>query len=422
MNKSPLIRNFGTENNYRIGILFLFWPIIALILSLKNYRTNWSKNVFWMFCVFFGLTFVISTFGGDSERYALDLYRYASYDFKLKHLLDRLYTGGSLDIFQPIITFLVAKVTQSPKILMGVFGIFFGYFYSRNLWFIFENVNGKISKQLIIFIATFALINPIWNINGFRWYTAAHVFLFGVLPYIVLQDKSKLLLSLVMSVLIHFSFFYMVLIFALYYFCGNRIHIYFWLFILSSFVIELDLSFIRNSLQSLPMIFHERIDSYTNEDYALGVSERLQNVNWYIKYYQKVLSWIVYAFAIFIYSTERVNLKSDNNLYRLFTFSLLVYSAANISSNMPSGGRFITVANLFIFAFIILFISKNYSLKSKVYNAIKYFSVPLASVFIIVSIRKAFDYLSFITIFGNPLLAFLDNDSIALIEFIKQLL
>ena len=79
------------NSNLRSGgsaiILFLIWPFAALIVAFKNHKQAWSKNLFWLFCIFFGYTFVIAQSGGaDSDRYAQKFLEFAHNDIKLHDL------------------------------------------------------------------------------------------------------------------------------------------------------------------------------------------------------------------------------------------------------------------------------------------------------------------------------------------------
>lgn len=418
-NKIPRIIDKRNEALYYIN--FLIWPFGIMLASLKRWDRPWSKNVFWLFCIFFGLTFIIAKEGGaDSDRYTQLFIQYANSDLSLKELWSSFYSESSysIDIVSPIITFLVSRITDNPTILFTVFGLIFGYFYSRNIWYVLNKINGKLTGIIILFILAFALFNPIWNINGFRMNAAAQIFLFGTLPYL-LEGKSKRLIWSGVAILVHFSFLFPVAILILFGFLRNRLDIYLVFFIATSFIKEIDLQYVQSVLSYLPDFFQSRISGYTNTEYAESINIANQSLNWYLPFAGKGISWIIYIMTLFTYFFCRNFLRNRQELMTLFCFSILLYGFSNISSLVPSGSRFISVANTFMFAFIIIFISEFPKIKGLFF--VKAISVPLLLLYCIVKIRVGMDFYGLMTLFGNPIFAAFDSDPVPLIMGIKRL-
>jgi hypothetical protein len=178
-------------------IFWLIWPLGAFLSTLSNYRTVTAKFVFWIFCVYIGLTFVvpINTEGAaDSARYASELAVFHSMPFSFQNLWDSFYnSSANVDIYQGLVTWIVAFFTGDPRWLFALFAAVFGYFYAQNLWMIFDRIEIRNSLILSLFILGMALINPIWNINGARMWTAAQIFLFGCLLFFLRNEKKGLL-------------------------------------------------------------------------------------------------------------------------------------------------------------------------------------------------------------------------------------
>lgn len=424
----------GTVHNRSIGIYsnriegfyyylgFLLWPLGAVLVSLRNWEKPWSRNVFWFFCLFFGFTFIIAEEGGaDSERYASLLLSYSNSDWTLNELWNSFYAENSsnVDIAQPLLTFLVSRVTDNPVILFMVFGLIFGYFYSRNLWYVLSRIKGNLTPVLLLFLLTFGLLNPIWNLNGFRMWTAAQMFVFGTLPYL-LERKSSNLPWAMASVFMHFSFLFPVLILFVFILVKNRLTLYLGFFIISAFIKELDLELVRSSLSFLPGMFQARVTAYTNSDYAEAVMLASQTVNWYVPFSEVGIKWAIYLMAISAYFFHKNILKSQQSLLTIFSFSLLLYGWANIFSLVPSGGRFITLASVFMFVFFILSYSIISPLKySKVLFMI---SLPFLFLYIIVSMRIGMDFCGISALIGNPISASIFQEHTPLIEVFKGLL
>ena len=399
------------EAFYYLG--FLVWPFGVLLAGLKHWDRPWTKNVFWLFCIFFGYTFIIakdSIGSADSARYAQILTEYSHSSMSFGVLWKSFYSQGSsyIDIAQPILTYAVSCFTENPHILFAVFALIFGYFHSRNIWCVLEGTKGNITFFNLFFLLSFILLNPIWSINGFRMWTAAQIFLYGTLPYLLYGNSRRLVWSGV-SMLFHFSFLLPITILLIFILLKNRLTIYLTFFIFTSFIKEIDLQSIHSYLSFLPAVFQSRLSGYTNVDYAESLSTASQALNWYLPLASKGLAWITYILTLFIYFFCRKFLKNRQELMNMFCFSLLFYSFANVFSLVPSGGRFLNVASTFMFAFFILFISK--SPKMEGLGFIKIISIPLLTLFCIVMLRSGMDYMSLDTIIGNPIFATLETIS-----------
>lgn len=421
------IENIGPGSRSRnrliacLSVVFALWPFGSLFLSFKHWKTFWAKNLFWLFCVYFGFTFIVDPTGeADSARYSQELHDFSQSDLTLSGFRNSFYSSEStyVDIVQPMVTFTVSRFTDDPKILFAVFGLIFGFFYSRNIWYVLSKLQGKISYLLLVFIIVFILLNPIYNINGFRMSTAMHVFLYGTLPYLFDGNKKRLFWSF-FSIFFHFSLFLPVVILCFYMVFGNKLNLFFWFFVFAYFFSELNLQFIRDSLSYLPGIFRTRLESYLGEDYVQTLAESAASSNWYLIYYLKLKSWVLFAFSILVFMKARNILKSRPEFMNLFCFSLIMCGSAKILSSLPSGGRFGVIGNLFMFSFFILFFSEYR--KIKFLKELQIISIPVLFLFIVVSIRIGFDYMGLSTIFGNPLSSIIIKNDVSLIEGIKGL-
>jgi hypothetical protein len=400
---------------------FMIWPFGVMVDAVNNWKKPYSRDVFWLFCIFFGFTFVIAEEGGaDSDRYAKLFIEYAHSDMSLSLLWHSLYSSGSdsVDIASPLITYLVSRLTDNPRYLFTVFGLIYGYFYSRNIWYVLGKIKGNFTIVVLVYILAFALLIPLWSINGFRMWTAAQIFLYGAFPFLMEGDKKRLIWALI-SVFFHFSFSYPLVILFLYILFGNKMNIYFSFFIITSFLNELNLDFVRSSLSFLPDVFQSRITGYTNTDYIQYTKESNQELNWYVAYAVKGIKWASYIIVLFTFLRCKKVLFERRDLTRLFSFTLLFFGFANIFSLLPSGGRFVIVAELFLFAFFIFLITTWPGIKWS--YQIQVLCIPFLMLYFIYQIRLGMDFFSLMTICGNPLLAAVSPDPFPLINGIRSL-
>lgn len=219
-----------------IWTVFLLSPIVSLFMALKNYRAPWVKNVFWAFIVFYGFNFVIYDEMMDANRYAEKLSTLHHTEVSLSNFFNLFLSdeeSSYLDIAGPITTFLVSRFTENSSVLFGVYATIFGFFYSRNIWFLLDRTTGRIKPAAMILFIVVCLIVPFWSINGFRFWTASQVFIFGMLPYLFIEKKLRYFLIASSSVLFHFSFFLPLIIVFFSYAYTKNLTILFYAFLAS---------------------------------------------------------------------------------------------------------------------------------------------------------------------------------------------
>jgi hypothetical protein len=403
-------------------LTFFIWPLGIMLTSFSNWRKPWAKNIFWIFCIFFGYTFIIANEGGaDSDRYARLFLEYARSKYSFVELVKSFYSESSsyVDVASPIISYLVSRFTNNPSILFAVFGLIFGYFHSRNIWILLERIKGNYSFIIVLYLITFMLLNPIWNINGFRMWTAAQIFLYGTLQFFINKRKEGLAWAFV-SILFHFSFLFPIGILGAYIFLKNRINLYFSLFIITSFIKEIDLNWARSMLLYLPEIFHTKIINYTNVEYAEVVNSIRESLNWHIAFADTAIQIAVYLTMIYVFVFAKDALKRKSYLEDIFCYILLFYAGANIFSFIPSGYRYISVVNIFVFSFLIILLSLYPNLKG--FSVVRLLSVPLLLFYCIIMIRMGMDFYSMMTLIGNPIVAVFQDADTPIIEIIKRVL
>ncbi len=406
-------------------LLFLLWPFFAIIFAINNYKAIWAKDIIWLFVIFYGFTMTIHNVGeetNDANRYRDKFISMSAKEINYEVIIATFYNEEeqSVDILETIIIFLLSRATNSYHILFAIFGLIFGYFYSRNIWYLIDRTGIRILPVNIPIIFTFAFIVGFWGITGFRFWTATHMFLYGALPFLF-EGKKKYLLVSGLSVFMHFSYLLPLGILLIYIFAGNHTKLYFFLFIGTFFIKELDLTQVGDLLtNNLPKIFLPKVKTYVNVDYAEVLADSFINASWFIKVYYLALKWSVVSFLAVIFLTGQQFLSGNKNHNSLFSFTLLLYSVANVFSLVPSGGRFIILSNLFAVAFIFFYVQ--YAPRSKAIKRIIPFAVPALALFCIVSIRMAFDTMGFFSLLGNPIMTMFINVDITVLEVFKSVL
>lgn len=415
----------GEKSGFYSVLLFICWPLLSLAAALKNYRKPWSKNIFWAFCVFYGFTFAIGaeSLGKDITGYISSYQEMYGHSMSINQVISYFAQSGEIDILSLLISYVLSRFTDSAAILTMVYGAIFGFFLSRNIWFLLNRMKGKLLPISLLLLTCFFLINPIWNLNGFRMWTAAHVFIYGLLLFMI-EGKWKGAGIAALSILVHYAFIVPVCLLIAYVVLGNRLTIYFVFFAVTFFISEINLEILNEAIDAYaPQIVQERTAGYRSEAYveSYRAEEEDTNKNWYVELYGKAFKWVVVGFLSVLFFRGRDFFDKNKEWLRLYSFILLFYGVANLMSSIPSGGRYIAVVNLGALSLIIYFI-QNY--KFDVYmKRFLWAALPALLLFIIVSFRFGLYSMSPTSMFGNPLIAlFISGDYISLNDVLKMLI
>lgn len=403
--------------------LFLIHPFLAFLLALRNLRHRHANNILWLFTAFIGLTWAMrdgST--ADSVRY---MEKVSILHLSSESFLQYYTASGEIDFFSLAITYFVASFTENGHILMIFQGLVFGFFFSRNMTFVFKQLKGDLKLISIILFLTFFVVVPIWNFNGFRFWTAAHVFLYGLLPYFFDGKKKSLFWCFITPFVFHYAFIVPVLILSLFLVLKNKVNLYFGFFVFSLLFTELDLQQFNTYVdQYVPQQFQERSQSYRSEasferaQEASEVSVFSGEKSWHAILYRKGLTWSMYAFVFYYFFRRKLLQAIHPRMIYILSFVLLFFAFANILANLPSGGRYLSVVSLFTLAFVT--INTQNSIGDKLSKTINWATAPLLVFFFIVSVREALYFFSVTTIIGNPFVAlFTIGDNINLDSLIK---
>jgi hypothetical protein len=409
------------ERHYGKYLVSLIWPFGWMIVAFRYYRSGWAKNVFWLFCIFFGLTFIIAADSpgtADSARYARWLLEMHGHDITLKQFLGTLYSTDTnySDVVQPLITYIISRFTDNPRILFVVFAAIFGYFYSRNTWFVLERTEGGVTFIMMVFMLTLLLLNPIWNIGGFRMWTAANVFVYGTFIYLV-QGKWTGMVWVFVSIMFHFSFFLPVLVLVLFIISGKSLMLGYLIFVVSYFITELPVSRSGEILNYFPDVFRLKLAGYSDLDYIQQIGDAVGQLNWYVVYADRLMKFTILILTSAIYFFGMNPIRERKELTNIFGYAMFLYGFANLANLLPSGYRFIILANIFMFSYFIWVISFNPNIR--ILKPLFIISIPVLILSDLLSLRIGLEAASIISIIGNPVIAILSFNSIPLITLIN---
>lgn len=402
-------------------IYFFILPVLGVYVSVKNFRQIQNPNILWAFVVFFGFTFAIGTENQNSDivRYAMNLKTLYHQSFSFEEAIAYFVKSGEADVVRILIALVLSRFTDSTIALTTVYALIFGYFFSRNMFYLLNQFEGKIQSWTWVLFIAFFLIVPYWNINGFRFWTATHIFIFGLLPYIY-ERKKKFLWFCFVPLLFHFSFVTPLLIILVYRIFPKNLTLLFVFFVLTSFINQLEIGFIKNTIASIaPSIYVEQTDAYLVEGKveSLRSGTMYAHKNWYSVWYIKALAISIFISFSFIYFQHKKKEILSSSQFTLFGFALFFYACANLLSSFPSGGRFVMVGSLICYFLIVVVYQNVFTQFQR--QTMYYVNFPFIVLFIIVCIRKGFYFNSLTTVFGNPILSLFITDHFALNDVIK---
>lgn len=410
------------SNQQRSMLLFLLSPFVSLIVSFKDWKSTKFINILWAFIVFYGFTFAIGNESSNSDiiRYKTELERISVKPINTwDAAVDYFNYTGEVDFLRTIIAVVLSNFTSSQSVLTAVYAFIFGFFYTRNVGFILSLLKGKVSLVTATLVLTYCVIIPFWSLGGFRFWTAAHMFLYGVFPFLFHGNKKRLIFC-ILTLAVHFSFVIPLVILLMFLLSGNFYKFYFILFIASFFITEID-----------PVVLNSYVEAYLPESILTRTSqyrdaENIQEFRsttgggkvWYALWYVKVLNYTVLGLLIYMYSQVIKMSKPDGVLLKSFSFVLLFLAVSNITSTFPSGGRFNYIGNCLAIVFFVYYLGQ-YASDGKSERNFKW-ALPFLFFFLFISFRTSLYSLSISTIFGNPLIGlFTINENVSLNDLIK---
>jgi len=392
-------------------------------MSFGNYRASWAKNILWAFIIFFGFTFAISKESGsaDINRYIQEYAALFGRPMTMDDAIAYYDQRGELDMARTVIAVTLSRFSNSPVLITTVYALIFGFFYSRNVVYLLQQLQGPLSKWSWLLFIAFALVVPFWLINGFRFWTATHIFIYGVLPYLY-EGKHKKLIFVPLAVLFHFSYLIPLISVATFFLVPKRLGFLILVFLGTVVYNEINVQWLANYVEQTeeekiieranPYIAQERVEAFRKGELSSG------QVNWYVTWYKKGINYMILASFLLIYGLQRTKRLLTKPLHTTFAFALWFYSFANILSTIPSGGRFLSVAQLLALFLILILYQNHYR---KLFTRYVFpVSLPVLLLFIVVAIREGFYYMSVATVFGNPVTAIIGlGEHLALNDLIK---
>ncbi|MFS2709659.1 EpsG family protein [Bacteroides xylanisolvens] len=353
------------------AILFILNPFISAIFSLKVIRDGVSHRFLYLWFLIFGIGFCAISEVADSFRYVEKFmiehnYTWSQYMMEINEYFT--FESNIKDIYTLTVNFFVGRFTNNYHWTYFIYAAVFGFFYIKSLKIFLRhnNVSNNIVFYALLFM--FCYSNPIYNINGVRFWTAAWIGVYVALSVFVEKDYKKLPL-LILLPLVHGSSVIWVVIMAIALLLSRFQNITIGLFIASSFVSAVSYLNIMNDYSYLlPQFLQNQIWSYTESEMAL---KRLSGVSQYGKAYADFLIALPGYFQIllsYLLILNRKEINRDKRAGYVLTIMLALAAITNFLSGIPSMGRF----KALVIPMLVIVWAYNYRILKK-YD--KYFNV-----------------------------------------------
>ena len=193
------------RDNFYPYVLFMISPILTLFMAFKDHESKWAKNILWLFVAYFAATISKVDSSWDISRY-IDR-------FEETHRINQSFTGfikevseSSPDFIQPFINFLVSKISGNYRVLLIFYGLLYGFFYSRNVFYLIDFLRGYLNRPSVLFLISVSFLTGIMEFNGIRYNSAAHMLVYGLIQYYVFDKKRFGITMVFLTPLMHFSF------------------------------------------------------------------------------------------------------------------------------------------------------------------------------------------------------------------------
>lgn len=365
-------------NNYNIGDklkLFLINPCISAISAFKNIRDGVSHKFLYLWFMMFGIGFCAMNEAVDSSRYVDDFM--VEHNYSWNQYMDIVrewltFESDIKDVYTLTVNVLVGRFSDNNHWTYLIYALVFGFFYIKSLRIFLKNE--RVSNNFVFYslLFMFCFSNPIFNINGVRFWTAAWIGVYVALNLFVEKDYKKLPL-LILLPFIHGSSVIWIVIMGIAFLLSRFQNFTIILYIASAFISAVSfLDVLSDYSYIFPQFMQNQIWSYTESDDALrkmakGGQFGVAYADFLIslpRYFQILLSLLL------IKNREEIN--KNKHAGHLMSIMLALAAITNFLSGIPSMGRF----QYFVIPLLVIVWAKNYKVLCK-YD--KYFyAVPIS--------------------------------------------
>lgn len=330
-------------------ILFVLSPFIAMLYSLRRVNTKSSYIIFFLFCVFFGISFSVpesksesNEYDGSHYRSVFEAYKYISEKEYIDGLNQFLSFQGKKDYYLETVSFYLSRLTDNYHFLFMVFAIVFAYFGLKTLRF-FTSEN-KYDNSFTSLILLYLFLNiQIFNINGGRFWTAAWVAIYCIFQIFRNGNKRYFLLAFT-TPFFHGAYWIFIAIILFAYLSKQNHKIWKILFLASFLVSNISVEVVRQFIDSLPPSLSGMAQSYTDPETIERRSAAGSGFYWVAEIF-RITVRIYMNYMVWLFIKNSFQITSNSKTKYLYPFLLIWMTFVNFTMPIPSlGGRFMAMS------------------------------------------------------------------------------
>lgn len=351
-------------------LLFFLWPFGSFILSVATiYKYKSSRIIFILFAILYGYTFVFnqSEYGADNGRVIIEFESVTQMDHNL--FMSYLEDDNATDLFLPVSFYIISRISKDPHVLYAFYAAIYSSFFILSFGLILRMVsNKKINYSIVLFSVLFLVYIRFSSINGVRFWIACFIYIYGVLK-ILLHSNYWYLLLVLLTPLIHFSYFFGVMIVLSFLLIGNKIN---YCYILLAVSVVFPVEILTKYLQSTGF-FVSKVEAYFREDNVLIEKGKRADTNFYIEWGATIAQKFM-TFALFVPRILLSDSSFDKEENRIYSFLVIFLSFLNFSSySFEMYRRFFEIF-IMICLFFFIKVNSNESIKFKSVKFIESFA------------------------------------------------
>jgi len=323
-------------------VLFIINPFVSGINSIININKKNALSFLYLWFIIFGIGFVDKNESLDSAFYIEDFYSQSHISAsEYRALISDYFTNESntKDIYTLTVNFIVSRFTNNYHWVFFVYSIVFGFFYTRCLKYLLPYFS-KTPFFYILFLL-FCFSNPIFNINGVRFWTAAWIGVYALFK-ILIEKNYYFFALLAVTPLVHGSFVFWIIVFIVALYVPKPQSLWTILYVLSFFVsITSSLNIVTGYSKFMPQYLSHMLWNYALSN---GAMNKMAGVGRNLPLYVRILDElpnIMLSVLTIILIAKKKELEKFDTKKSLISVYLVLVTIVNYVMSVPSlGARF----------------------------------------------------------------------------------
>jgi hypothetical protein len=391
--------------------------MVCLFFILKRYEVKEYRWILYFIAAFIGFTLNFSTEDVDGFRHEKDFLESLNWnwnDFIVQLGVITLRSTDTVDYYVTVVNFFVGRVFSNPSYVFAIHAVVFSFFYLKVLNLAYDDFSSK-GWQRKLFLFGLIILFPITQLNALRYPIALWIWSFGALSYLKTNRIKYIGVSLFAS-LVHLGITPASGILVIYHLIGKKTNLYFGLYLVSFLVSNIfSFDFLIALTEGLGEGIEGRATDYLSENYSHRRATGISNVNWYVNLRYSLLNSYVVLGVVYLYFSRK-NIIQDEFQKHLIGFTMLYAAYINMVIDIPSfGGR----QRFFLWIIVIFSLYRTISLNRVKSKWMSYLAILPITLYGLVETRVMFYYLSFDSLFSNPIFALIKQSDISLDQILR---